>query len=207
MFGWLKKRRQRDAETDSPQLEELKSVYPTLNLAAGELLTYLGPAFTGTANGHIETDISAAASVAGTTVLRATVPTLDNYAVGEVLLADVHDGQRALLQFMMAVAPGMGLAADDGWNGSVPSKHDPILQVPEMVGKLQDPLERVASRLGVDRRFHGHVAALAAIKLVAAGHQTGLLDEQVGKALAAFHLVAGSKTVPPAPRLTRGRER
>lgn len=190
-------------EADSPELNELKQVYPELNTAAGELLASLGPSFTGTPEGHIETDIAGAASVAGATLLRAVVPDLERHRAGDILLADVHDGQGQLLRFMAAISPGMGLSPDNGWNDAVPSEHEPLLRISELVGKLQGPFEHVVAQAGVPSQFRGHVAALAAMKLVAAGHEMGLLDQRVGKALVTHYLIAGSKTVPPTLGPTR----
>src|SRR5512133_369029 len=46
-------------------LSEIRQHYPAIRAAANDLLGLLGPGFTNTADIHVETDISAAASLAG----------------------------------------------------------------------------------------------------------------------------------------------
>jgi hypothetical protein len=196
VLEWLKKRLRRE-RAESGAGEGLKRAYPAINKAAGELLHGLGPAFTNTPEGHIQTDIAAAASLAGSVLLREAVPDLERYPAGQVILSDTHHRQRELLGFMGAVAPGMGLAAD-GWDGSVPTGQAPLLDVVTMIGKLQDSLEQIVTRHRIPAEYRAHVAALSAMKLVGAGQGMAILDQQIGKALASYYLVAGSKTVPPS---------
>jgi len=198
MLGWLRGNRQRDTGGGAPELKELKRIYPALNASADKFLDSFGPSLTLTPDGHIETDIAGAASLAGSKVLRAAVSDLDRHPAGQVILAEVYDGQDALLRFMAGVAAGMELSADDSWDEPVSPDHKPLLEVPELVGKLQHPLRRAALQAKIPTQFHGHVAALTAMKLVAGGHLSGLLDQAIGRSLAAYYVIAGSKTVPPA---------
>lgn len=50
------------------------------------------------------------------------------------------------------------------------------------------------------KEFFPYVAVLAALKLVYAANAMKLLDQDIGKALTGYHVVAGAKTVPyPVP--------
>ena len=48
----------------------------------------------------------------------------------------------------------------------------------------------------IQKLYYPIVAALTAMKLVGAGKDMGLLDPSIGKSIAMFYIVAGSKTVP-----------
>ena len=166
---------------------------------ANSLLGLLGPAFTGTEKGHIETDIAGAATVAGLLTLRSAVPDLDGMEPGSVVLADVHEGQAALLAFMRGISFSLGLEPRKGWDGEVPGEHVPLFPASELGRKLEMPFRACCARSPLDAAFHPYAAAMAAMKLVSAGHHMKLLDQSIGKALACEALVAGSKTVPARP--------
>jgi hypothetical protein len=171
--------------------------YPALKAAAADLLKHFGASYTGTPAGHIATDIAGAASVAGSTLLRAAVPDLEQYPVGQFILADVHEGYDQFFRFMAATGAGLDVEPYEGWNDSVPANHKPLLEVAEMVGKLQTPLAQIELQHRIPRKFQGYAAALAAMQLVAAGDRLGILEQRIGKALAIYYVIAGSKTVPP----------
>lgn len=198
MFGWFRRRTKPAANREPPSLEEINANLPAIIRAASTLLKEW-PEFTGRPGGHIETDIAAAASAAGSTLLRSAVPGPRPLPAGATVLADVQDSQAHLLRFMAAAAIEFGLSPDFAGGGPLPAGHEPLLAVHEMVGKLEGPLDRSMSDATLPERWRGHVAAIAAIKLVGAGHEMGLLDQRIGMALAAYHVVAGSKTwSPPA---------
>lgn len=101
--------------------------YAQINEAAGQFLNNFGPAFTNTPQGHIETDIAGAASIAGLSLLRAMPIDLSRYEPGVVILSEIHEAQNDLLHFMMNVAYSMGLPPQSGWEGPVPKAHDPLM--------------------------------------------------------------------------------
>src|SRR5262245_36359412 len=103
---------------------------------------------------------------------------------------------------MVAVSPGLGLGNVAPRDPGVPPEHEPRFSVVELVGKLQAPLRQVTSNAHLAQRFRAYVGTLAAMKLVAAAHSMDLLDQGLGKTIAEFYLVAGSKTVPPSFRET-----
>lgn len=170
--------------------------YPAINWAANLFLDNLGPAFTQTPDGHIETDIAGAGSVAGLMLLRSMEVDLAKYTPGDVILADVHEGQKALLDFMMKVGLSMGVDPTTGWDTPTPPQHRPLFDTLQLTQRLEQPLYKACSQAGPEKQYHPYVAALAAMKLVAAGASMNLLDANIGKGLAFYYVVAGSKTVP-----------
>lgn len=185
--------------------------YPAMNAAAGEVLRVLGPAFTGIPDGHIQTAIAAAASLAGSVVLREVASEPEELPAERTGLSTLHRRQLELLSFMQisapkidpgidrSIAPAAGLRGN-GWDGDVPPRHSPLLDADMMIGKLADLLERVTEQHGIPPMLHGHVAALAAMKLIASGHSSGQLDQKVGKALTRCYMAAGCRTSPvPLP--------
>ncbi|MCS6845795.1 MAG: hypothetical protein NZ528_15955 [Caldilineales bacterium] len=170
--------------------------FPRINWAANLFLNNLGPAFTNTPDGHIETDIAGAASVAGLMLLRATNVDLAKYTPGDVILADVYDGQKKLLDFMANVGYTMGIDPTTGWSTPIPPERQPLFATLQLMQRLERPLYEACSQAGLAKDYCPYVAALAAMKLVAAGASLNLLDADVGKGLAFYYIVAGSKTVP-----------
>lgn len=166
---------------------------------ANSLIGLLGPAFTGTEKGHIETDIAGAATLAGLFVLRSAVSGLDGMEPGSVILAEVHEGQAALLAFMRGISFSVGLEPRKGWDGEVPGEHAPLFPTAELGRKLELPFRACCEQSPLDAALHPYAAAMAAMKLVSAGHHMKLLDQRIGKAIACGALVAGSKTVPACP--------
>jgi len=166
---------------------------------ANSLLGLLGPAFTGTEKGHIETDIAGAATLAGLLVLRSSVPGLDSLEPGSVILSDIHEGQAALLAFMRGISFSMGLEPRKGWDGEVPDEHRPLFPAQDLGRKLEMPFRACCRQSPLDAAFHPYAAAMAAMKLVSAGTHMKLLDQRIGKAIACEALVAGCRTVPARP--------
>jgi GNAT superfamily N-acetyltransferase len=185
--------------------------YPAMNAAAADVLHALGPAFTGTLDVHIPTAIAAAASLAGSVVLREVAAEPEELPAERTGLSASHRRQLELLSFIQifapkidpgidrGIAPAAGLRGN-GWDGDVPPRHSPLFDADTMIGKLADLLERVTEQHGISPPLRGHVAALAAMKLIAAGHSSGLLDQKVGKALTRHYMAAGCRTSPvPLP--------
>jgi len=189
---------QQDHSSDEVDWDELQSRLPTLEAAANALLGYLGRQFSETDAGHLETDIAAAASVAGSSLLRRAVPNLSDFTPGTAILSDVHREQDHLFKFMAAVATSLGLSEKAPRNYGDDTRHRPLLPLIDLVARLQDPLRKVTANAGLPPELLGYVGALAAMKLVAAGKSMKMLDERVGKSIALYYVVAGSKTVPPA---------
>lgn len=187
------------AKEDKVRKRDIRRNIKEIGNLANSFLDLLGPAFTGTDKGHIETDIAGAATLAGLLLLRAAVPDLDGMEPGSVVLSDVHAGQSSLLSFMKGISFGMGLEPRKGWDGEVPEDHRPLFPTTELGRKLEIPFRECCAQSPLDQAFYPYAAAMAAMKLVSAGHLMKLLDQRIGKAIACGSLVAGCKTVPARP--------
>lgn len=170
--------------------------YQIMNTVANGLLKQLGPAFTDTPRGHTETDIAASCSLSGLMILQETVLDLTQHDAGNVILAKVHGGQEQVLHFMRNVALSMGLDPISGWDTPVPKGHEPMFECQEMTRRLALPFYEECDCVDLERTYYKFAAALAGMKLVAAGRNAGILDPEIGKGLAFYYVVAGSKTVP-----------
>jgi len=68
-------------------LSDIQKNYPAIRAAADDVLTLFGPRFTNTTDSHVETDISAAASLAGLMILRCKGFDLKKIEPGTVILS------------------------------------------------------------------------------------------------------------------------
>lgn len=177
-------------------LSEIGKKYPELSAAANDLLGLLGPEFLDAPEGHVETGIAAAASLAGLSLLRGRGFDLGKFTPGSMILADLDTEMDELWNFMTAAAGGMGLNPSGGWDEEIPQEHRPILSIPEMTQKAEKDFLIICARHNLAKEFSPYVAVLAALKLVSAADTMNLLDQSLGKALAGYHVVAGAKTVP-----------
>ncbi len=164
--------------------------YPLINEAANAFLHRLS-------GQHVETDIAGAASIAGLMLLRGSGVNLNALEPGSVVLVEwVNEQGVELSGFMMQVAANLGLEPRTGWAEPVPPDHQPRLTTLDMTHQLEQPFYEACQQAGAGRELYPYVAALTAVKLVSAGASMKLLDADVGKALALYYTVAGSKTVP-----------
>jgi hypothetical protein len=168
--------------------------------AANQFLASFGPGLSKTANGHIVTDIAGAASTAGLMLLREVCPELDRFPAGSVVLGDFLDNlyaeQQQMQMFLKYLAKQMGLSESDGWNVEPPEVLAPMLETPELTRILEPALRIAGEDSDVPVEYLPHVAGVTTMKLVAAGQKIGLLDETLGKRLASYYLIAGSRTAP-----------
>jgi hypothetical protein len=190
-------RNQIPANNAWPTIAELQENLPRLIDASSTLLTSFGEPFTGRPGGHLETDITAAASLAGSLVFRASVTIPPGAAPGTPVIGqEGHEGAQILLGYLTNAA-GQELGSE-GWTRNMPPGHEPCLGPTESVSRLQAPFEEVALACGLEPRFYPFIAATAALRLILAGRDAGILDPEVGKPLALFFLRAACRTVPPA---------
>jgi hypothetical protein len=178
-----------------PNVDIAANIPRILELSGG-VLAYLGPEFTGTPEGHIQTNIAAASSLAGLMALQEAVADLPAHTraakPGTVILSDCHDLQGEVMGFMANYCASNGLGAQ-GW-GDVTGEHDPMFECAEMTRRLAPPFYRVCA--GLDRPLLKFVAAAAGMRILMAGVEMGIVDEARAKGMAAYYVVAGSKTVP-----------
>jgi hypothetical protein len=167
-----------------------------ISKAASLFLGAFGPDLTKTPNGHIQTDIAGAGAIAGLMLLRRVAPNLDSHLPGTAILSNLHQAQADLLDFMCRVGSSMDLDVTRGWHQPTTDKDEPLISTLELTRRLEAPLIRACAQARLPEAYRAHAAALTAMKLVAAGHRMQLLDQDSGKYLAFYNLVAGSKTVP-----------
>jgi hypothetical protein len=180
---------------------DIERNYTAISAAANDLLALLGPEFSGRPEGHVETDIAAAASLAGLSILRGKGFDLREFTPGSVLLSDLDAEMNEIWDFMMAAARNMGLEPRQGWDLEIPEANKPLFTIPAMTQRTETGFLAVCSRHHLNQEFFPYVGTLAALKLVYAADKMGILDQSIGKALTGFHVMAGSKTVPfPAER-------
>jgi hypothetical protein len=177
-------------------LSEIQKNYPEISAASNDVLGLLGPGFTNNPMGHVETDISAAASIAGLSILRNKGFDMSEFKPGSVVLSDLDTEMEEIWNFMMAAAANMGLDPSRGWDREIPESNKPLFSVPEMTRKIEKDFYAICRRHQLKKDLFPYVAVLASLKLVYAADKMHLLDQNIGKALTGYHVVAGAKTVP-----------
>jgi len=177
-------------------LSDIRKDYPAISAAANDVLSLLGPGFTNRTEGHVETDIAAAASLAGVSILRSKGFDLREFKPGTVVLSELDTEMNEIWSFMMAAAQNMGLDPSSGWDREIPEANKPIYSIPEMTRKTKKNFHAICGRHNLKKDFFPYVAVLAALKLVYAADKMKILDQNIGKALTGYHVVAGAKTVP-----------
>jgi len=177
-------------------LSEIQENYPEISAAANDVLGLLGPGFTNRPEGHVETDISAAASLAGLSMLRNKGFDVRQFTPGTMILSELDTEMNEIWNFMMAAAQNMDLDPTGGWDWEIPEANKPLCSVPEMTRKTEKAFLAICGRHHLKKDFFPYVAVLAALKLVYAADTMKILDQDIGKALTGYHVVAGAKTVP-----------
>jgi hypothetical protein len=180
---------------DAREIEERWSAFQNI---ANKLLHEFGPKFTSTPQGHIQTDIAAAGSLSELMILQETLPKLSdivqNTKPGNVLLAEVYDGQNDIFRFLtgMLVGNGIKTRTDIG----IIKNQKPYYECQEMTKKLSFKFYEYCSFEKIDHKYYKFAAALAGFKLVIAGKTTKILDPLIGQNILFYYVVAGSKTIP-----------
>jgi hypothetical protein len=176
--------------------DEIASNYPRIHQTANSFIKVFGSTFTGTPNGHIETDIAGASAISGLMLLRALPVDLAQHKPGTIILSEIHEAQDKLFHFLTNVAFSMGINPKSGWNNKILTEHQPLFGVLELTQKLEPPFYKACTETGISKEFYQYVAGLTAMKLVATGSQMRILDADIGKSITSFYVVAGAKTVP-----------
>lgn len=174
---------------------DIAANYAAMGVAANKLLTEcLGPQFTSTPDGHIQTDIAAACSLSGLMILQETVPDLSGVEPGIGILSESYSRQEDIFDFMTNVVISDGRRAPSGVWDNFTAINDPMFSCEEMTRRLAPRFYEFCGSFA--RPYHKYIAALAGMKLVLAGDSRGLLDFDAGQGLAAFSVAMGSKTAP-----------
>ena len=178
-------------------LQGIQSNSAKLDEASGYFLQCFGPIFTGTPEGHIVTDIAGASAIAGLMVLRSTGTDLSKREPGNVILGEeINQKQEPVLRYIAAIGHNMGVDPNADSNKEDIDENKPLFDTVELTQKLEESFYEACEKSDIQKLYYPIVAALTAMKLVGAGKDMGLLDPSIGKSIAMFYIVAGSKTVP-----------
>lgn len=179
------------AEESAGPFGRLETIFPVLNQAAGDFLGLLS-------NTDFKGDLTLAAEMAGLKLLRNSGTDLGQHTPGHMLLGAVPDEAYVQMQrfiFTWCLSNGIPL---DGF-GKVQLPSEDKAYKPE-VSRLEPAFDSVCQGHGLIAEDGPYAAALAALKLVAAGAQLGLMDLKTGQYMTYFHIVTASKMVPePLP--------
>jgi hypothetical protein len=175
---------------------DVQKNYPEIRAAANDMLGLLGSKFSNKTGDHRETDISAAASLAGLSILRSKGFDLGEFKPGTMIVSELDTEMNDIWNFMMAAAQNMGLDPSGGWEMEIPEANKPLYSVLEMTHRTEKDFLALCGRHHLKKDFFPFVAVLAALKLVYAANTMKILDQNIGKALTGYHIVAGAKTVP-----------
>ncbi len=188
------------SNTDEPELitqqgvqENSMALQKTTNL----FLSSFGPSFTGTPKGHIITDIAGASAVTGLMILRSTNIDLSKYEAGTVLLGSgVDEKQVPVLSFISSICRTFGVAPNVESEKDVIDSSKPIFDTLELTKRLEKPFLDACTKANLNKLYYPIGAAGTALKLIEAGNSMSILDPSIGKQIALFYVIAGSKTVP-----------
>jgi hypothetical protein len=168
-----------------------------IDYLSGEFCSVFSPELTGTPANHIETDIAGAATISGLVLLRQSGIDLSTMKSGNVILdPDVDEASQQILDFMVTLAHLANIPYQSGWAQKIPDSHKPLIDTLELGAKLEEGFIQLCASLKLDRELYSLVAAMTAVKLIISAGEKNLLDLNVGKSIAAYYLIAGSKTVP-----------
>ncbi len=164
--------------------------FAAIDKAAGEYLAKL-------TRTDLSLDIRLLAEMAGLIMLRDSAVDLSGIVSGNVVLGAIADvDSSAMGRFVFGWASSNGINPREMSVDAIPVEARAYR--PE-VTRFEQPLYELCRENGVAREHRRFVAATTALKLVAAGKVTGLLDDRVGLGLAIYHIISGSKTAPYAP--------
>ena len=164
--------------------------------ASDDMMHLFGPKFTNTPKGHVETDISAAASLAGLLILRNKFPALPAMKPGTVFLSPMDEEMNMIHRFMAGVCGTLDLDPSDGWNTDIPQANMPLYSIPEMTRRTEKDFLGICGSHDLQKDFFPYAAVLTSMRLVSAGNKIHVLDQNIGKALVAYHVYAGARTIP-----------
>jgi len=178
--------------------KDIKNHWKNLLSAANKLLNELGPKFTETQAGHIQTDIAAMGSLAGLMILQESVQDLRSVITvgkpGDAILSDVYEGQRDVYRFLTGMYVGNGILTKS--DAAIQDCDKPLFTCEMMTKKLCSPFYEICFSEQIERTQFKFIAALVGFKLVIAGQKMNELNVRIGKGLLDFYIIAGSKTIP-----------
>jgi hypothetical protein len=178
--------------------KEIQARWLALQETSSILLQQLGPAFTATPTGHIQTDIAAVGSLSGLMILQESVNNLPDVIkiskTGDALIAEVYEGQNDVFRFLTELFIGNGIQPKMDMDSI--KNHKPLLACEDMTKKLSSIFYQACFTKKLERKYYKFAAALAGHKLVMAGNSMKILPPLIGQNILFYYMVAGSKTVP-----------
>lgn len=130
-------------------------------------------------------------------ILRSTGIDLTKGKPGNVILGEgIIEKQEPVLRYITAIGINMGVDLKFEMNIEELGDNKPLLEVLDMTSALEKPFSLVCEKSKLPRLHYPIAAALTAMKLVGAGKDMGILDPVIGKNIAMYYVVAGSKTIP-----------
>lgn len=185
------------AKQDEITFQGIKTYSAQLHAASGNFLSSFGPDFTNTHDGHIATDIAGASAIAGLMILRSTGVQLAKLEPGSVILGpEIDQKQKPVLAYITVIANNMGVSVDSHMTIDKLGLNKPLFDTLSMTRQLERPFQQACQKTDLPPLYYPIAAAMTAMKLVGAGKDMGILDPLIGKSIAIYYTVAGSKTVP-----------
>lgn len=145
---------------------------------------------------HMEDAIAAIAAVAGAALLRSTGVPLDGLEPGSPVFVDeVNELGPRYMGFLSAVCGAMGIDPQTGWTDPIPQDNKTLKPLIELTQLTEAPFHGLCEALAIENDLRARLALVTAARLIRVG-SGGILDPDIGKALALESLVHGSKMVP-----------
>jgi hypothetical protein len=129
-------------------------------------------------------------------ILRSSVPDVSAMPPGSAILFPMDEEMDLIHNFMTGVCVSLDLDPSSGWDTEIPDENKPLFSIPDMTQKTGKDFLAICRGKNLQEEFFPFVAILGSLKIVSAGKQMGLLDEDTGKSLAAYYVYAGARTVP-----------
>ncbi len=146
---------------------------------------------------HVGTLVSAAARLAGTSLLRSlNFPALQKAEPGVTLLSEEANREwPKLMGIVLAVLKGNGLEVDQTkLVFKPPERHAPQKEILVMQSEMQEPYNRIMAQHGLDYQEGAQAGAVACA--IAILESRKVVDPQVTCGIAAMGFIEGSKTAP-----------
>ena len=145
---------------------------------------------------HIETAITAAASLGGFALLRSTGINFSGINPGEpVLVQGLDEKGKEVLAAMSGTCTIHNINPETGWTNEVPEQNTSQKSSLELIAQFERPFRLICENKGLAIDKWASVAGICAAKMIKQGER--VLDPEIGKAIALKALVFSSKSAPP----------
>jgi hypothetical protein len=144
---------------------------------------------------HIETAISAAAGLAGVTLIRNCGEINDKLEPGTPIISDkISRKQADMVDFFKNAANSMGMTPDKNWDLEIPELNLPMHPVEELVMQVEEAFQNLVGNFPIGPEMQVKIAALTAMKLAKAG--SNLVSDSISKAIIMKSFMGSSSMVP-----------